>query len=192
MKKVFICLLVVLTVFLIYLANMDRKVYYLALGNCLDGSYSNDIVSYLNDKEVLEKYNDDFGYVNARIPDIIDDINDNLKKDVTIKNALIKADLVTLSINNDDVYKRISDDNVYDYIDDLALDLDGLFKLMRQYCKEDIVFINLINDDNDVITYFNDKFNKICLKYDVIYVDGYDSNISEKVINKIDKSLFEG
>ena len=42
MKKILIIGLVLLSIFLIYLANMDKKVYYLALGDSLEKFYLND------------------------------------------------------------------------------------------------------------------------------------------------------
>ena len=226
MRKILIIGLVFLSIFLIYLANMDNKVYYVALGDSLEKEYVNNeevygyahyIKKYLEKKDLLEKYLDGYARVDTRSTDIINDINNNIKittskGSTSIKNALIKADLVTLNINYDDIYSKLSDPNiiyndVYDYIDDLTYDLEQLFKLMREYCKEDIVFIGPYNpfsslneDVLDVIDYLNKKYKDVCLEYDIIYVDISDINdinkdnlekIGNKVINKMSKSLFE-
>lgn len=224
MKKILIVGLVFLSIFLIYLANMDKKVYYVALGDSLEKTYvsseevygySHYIKNYLKEKNILERYTDEFAGANVRSTDIINDINNNKKittpkGSINIKNALIKADLVTINLNYDDIYSKLGDfsvinNAVYDYIDDLAYDLDNLFKLMREYCKEDIVFISNYNpysDDEalDVLDYLNRKYKDVCLEYDVIYVDisDFDSLSSENlrgignmVIDKMSKSLFE-
>lgn len=226
MKKILIIGLVLLSIFLIYLANMDKKVYYVALGDSLEKFYLEDnevygyshyIKKYLKDNDLLERYSDDFARVDMRSTDIINDINNNkkittVKGSFNLKNALIKADLVTLNLNYNDIYSKLYDPNViyneiYDYIDDLAYDLDNLFKLMREYCKEDIVLVGFYNpfqeaseDVLDVFEYLNKKYRDVCLEYDVIYVDISDINyisedslkkISNKVIYKMSKNLFE-
>lgn len=198
MKKILFVLFVFLFVFIIYLANMDKKVYYLALGDSSDSedNYSFFIKSYLNKKNVLEKAVYDYSDSNDRITDIYNRIISNEKsKDGTLKNSLIKADLVTLKIKIDDVYEKINDSSfvyVYDYIDDLTKDFDKLINLIRKYSKEDIMFIgyNYKNDnkvERKIVAYLNKRYKKVCDKYDVIFVS--DTSL---ITEKIDKYLFEG
>ena len=224
MKKILIIVLVLLSIFLIYLTNMDKKVYYLALGDSLEREYldnseiygySHYIKNYLKEKDLLERYSDDFAKVDTRITDIIRDINNNKKVTTSkgsfsLKNALIKADLITVNISSNDVFNKLSKDNVifndvYDYIDNLAFDLDRLFELMREYCKEDIIMIGPYNpysdvDRVDVYEYFNKKYKDVCLKYDIIYIDLSDVKkidgesykvLADRVIDKMNKNLFE-
>ena len=226
MKKILIIGLVFLSIFLIYLVNMDKKVYYVALGDSLEKFYLEDrevygyshyIKKYLKDKDLLERYSDDFARVDMRSTDIINDINSNKKittpkGSFNLKNALIKADLVTVNLSYEDIFNKLFDSNIiyndiYDYIDDLAYDLDSLFKLMREYCKEDIVFVGFYNpfkeaneDVLDIFETLNKKYKDVCLEYDVIYVDISDidtitstslEKIGNKVINKMRKNLFE-
>ena len=198
MKKILFGLFTVLFVFIIYLANMDKKVFYLALGDSRgeNDNYSFYVKDYLKEKNVLEKAVYDYSGSNDRITDIYNRIIYNEKsKGSTIKNALIKADLVTLKINIDDVYEKIDDSsfvNVYDYIDDLAKDFEKLLNLIRKYCKEDIMFIgyryrNDSMDEKDLIIYLNKRYKEICDKYDVIFVS--DTSLITEII---DKYLFEG
>ena len=225
MKKILITGLVFLVIFLIYLANMDKKVYYVALGDSLEREYvSNEevygysyyIKNYLKKDDLLERYSDDFAKADTRITDIIKDINNNTKittnkGSFSLKNALIKADLITVNISSNDVFNKLKGNNivyndVYDYIDDLANDLDNLFKLMREYCKEDIVMVGPYNpfsdssDKLDVYEYFNEKYKDVCGEYDIIYVDLSDiseingqnyERIANRVIDKMNKNLFE-
>lgn len=227
MKKILIIGLVLLIIFLIYLANMDKKVYYVALGDSLEKvyledsevySYSHYVKEYLNSQDLLERYSDDFAKVDTRISEIVNDIEENkkvttVKGRFSMKNALIKADLVTLNISNQDIYDKLNNPNVifsevYDYIDDYLFNLDNLFSLMREYCKEDIVFIGPYNpfseSDNenilDILNYLNEQYKKLCEEYDIIYIDisniGVISEstleeIGNKVIAKMDEYLFE-
>ena len=198
MKKILFVLFVFLFVFVIYLANMDKKVYYLALGNSYDSedNYSFYVKDYLNEKDVLEKVVYDYCDSNDRITDIYNKITSNKKsKGGTIKNSLIKADLVTIKINIDDVYEKINDSSfvdVYDYIDDLVKDFDKLLNLIRKYSKEDIMFIGYTykNDnasEKDLISYLNKRYKEVCDRYDVVFVKN-----PSLITEKIDKYLFEG
>lgn len=198
MRKILFVLFTVLFIFVIYLANMDKKVYYLALGDSTgrDNNYSFYVKDYLNEKNVLEKAVYDYSCSDDRITDIYNRIISNEKsKEGTLKHALIKADLVTLKINIDDVYEKIDDPsfvNVYDYIDDLTKDFEKLLNLIRKYCKEDIMFIgysyrNDNTDEKHLIDYLNKRYKEVCDKYDVIFV--IDPSL---IIKSIDKYLFEG
>jgi len=200
MKKILLLGLIFLLVFLIYLCNIDKKVYYLALGDSLaygEGAYGKKVSGYtsivkdyLKEQGILEVYVDEFAQSGYRTTDLINDIEDNKKivkgkKDITIKNALIKADLVTLSIGANDILNKINIENeapyekIYDYIDELAIDLEKLLKLMREYSKEDIILIGYYNPypylnsnkiDN-VFEYLNKKYREVCMEYKIYYVE---------------------
>ena len=229
MKKIIIIGLTFFSVFIIYLANMDRKIYYLAFGdsqktylgksgNEIKG-YSFYVNKYLNNKDILERYIYQYSDEKDRITDLINYIKDNKEyKNNTLKNSLIKADLVTISISISDIFSKLDDDSVvysdvYDYIDDLANDLSDLLRLIREYCKEDIVFIGYFNpydddDISDIVNYLNKKYKDVCNDYNVSYVDISNMDkkyindgqvtkegikfISQMVINTVDKILFEG
>lgn len=210
MKKIMILGLIVLSVFLIYLCNLDKKVYYLSLGE--NSGYSNYVKNYLKEKGVLEVYVDEYMKKDTKITDLINDINNNksiVKKnrEITLKNALVKADLITISFSEKDILSK--KDNVYNYIDDMVKDLDKFLKLMRQYSKEDIILIGFYNKDkNDVFEYLNKRFKEKCNKYDVTYIDiqnkfsenpEFNENnligqnmIASEIINVVDKKLLKG
>lgn len=200
MKKILISCLIILVVFLIYLCNMDKKVYYLALGDSLasgEGAYGkqikgySDYVSdYLKSKNLLEIYVSEFAKSGYRTTDLINAIEDNKKvrvnkKHATLQNALIKADLVTVSIGANDILNKLNTEtpidysNLYNYIDDLGDDLEELLSLMREYCKEDIVLVGYYNpypylnnrNTEDIFNYLNTKYQKISEEYKVTYVE---------------------
>jgi len=198
MKKILIFGIILLSTFLIYLATLDRKVYYLSLGDSLalgatpygghDYGYSDYVKDYINNKKKLEKYINSFANDNYRTIDLMNDIKNNKtiiynNKKVSIKNALIKADLITLSIGSNDFlsYITIRDLNsaeLYKYLDEVIVDIEALFKLMREYCKEDIIYIGLYNYFNidmldPIIEYGNQRLKVICENYDIKYIDTY-------------------
>lgn len=198
MKKILISAIVILSVFLIYLCNMDKKVYYLALGDSLaygEGpnnkkikGYSDYVKDYLTQKNLLETYIPNFAEKGQRTYDLINLINDNKKitinkKNISIQNALIKADLVTLSIGANDILNKIDTNSynknqIYNYIDELTKDLNKLLKLMREYCKEDIILVGYYNpyyiEDNtttEIFNYLNKKYKEIAKEYNVKYIE---------------------
>lgn len=209
MKKILVLGIVLLGIFLIYLSTLDKKVYFLSLGdeisqginlyNKKDYNYNDYVKEYLENKKVLETYINLYFNDNMRTIDLIDYIEENKEivvdgKKKTIKNALIKADLVTLSIGSNDVVSKLllknnyTKEELYNYLDEYLKDIENLFKLMRQYCKEDIVFIgyyNIFNDDtyNEYFKYLNKKVKKISNNYEINFVDIMDDIKNDKINN---------
>lgn len=206
MKKILTLGIIILSIFIIYLTTIDRKVYFLALGDQIslgqttdnnEKNYNEYSTEYLKQKNKLEKSITEFSQQGYRITDIINDIKNNkeLNNKITIKNALIKADLVTISIGTNDIITKIDTENklnnidynrLYKNIKEILIDLENLFDLLRQYCKEDIILvgININTTDkkiNEMIKFTNEKFKEISNKYRIIYIDC----LEEKIENKI-------
>lgn len=200
MKKILIIGTIILSVFLIYLTTIDKKVYYLSLGDEIalgmtkegyyEKSYTNYIKEYLENKNKLEIYINQYETQGYRITDIINDIKNNKEieeTNTTIKNALIKADLLTISIGNNDIKSKINEtkeltnidyNNLNKNINTIINDLNNLLKLIREYCKEDIVMIgiNIKTDDekiNNMIKTANEKIEEICKNYNIKYINIY-------------------
>ena len=198
MKKILVIGVVIISIFLIYLTTIDKKVYYVSLGDEIslgmtkegyyEKSYPIYIKEYLEEKKKLEIFIDDYETQGYRITDLINDINNNKEVEETnktIKNALIKSDLITLSIGTNDIISKINTEKaltkidynrLYKNIDEIINDLDKLLKLIREYCKEDIILIgiNIQTEDeklNEIINYANEKFKEISEKYKIYYID---------------------
>lgn len=215
MKKILILAVIILTVFLIYLTTIDKKIYYLALGDEIslgmteNGYYEKDYTKYV--KEYLEKinkleiYQDEFRAQGYRITDIINDIENNKEieeTNKTIKNALIKSDLVTISIGTNDIISKTNAINKYNYnnikesLEKINKDMESLLKLIREYCKEDIILIGIyINDEdeniNNLLKNENIILKNLSEKYNITYVDLYNTlNSKEKFYpNKEDYTI---
>ena len=208
MKKILILGIIILSIFIIYLTTIDKKVYFLSLGDEIalgitkegyyELNYNDYIKEYLENKNKLEIYINDFTTQGYRITDIINDINKNKEleeKNKTIKNTLIKADLVTLSIGTNDIisqiereYKltKIDYNKIYKNIKQITEDLDKLLKLLREYCKEDIILvgINITTEDekiNEIINYANETFEQISNKYNITYINQYENKQEIKI-----------
>lgn len=181
LKTALVLALILFIVFVIYLSHIDKKVYYVALGDYQALGLTNEgIITYgytdylkdsLKKENKLETYIIGYAKDNARITDIIHDIEQNKKiqindKTQTLKNALIKADLVTLSVGMNDLFYKIgvnpdlqtlNYNEVYYHVDEMMEDLEQLFELLREYCKEDIIMTGFYNP----IDISNEKLNEI-------------------------------
>ena len=187
MKKILFALVIFVIVFLIYSFNINKKVYYLSLGDYLSyGINNNKIVNNTYSNNLREYYKDNLeNYVNYsvlddyRVMDLYKDITSNKKikfknKKYNIQNLLIKANLITISIGmNDLLYKIEYSNNMYDYTDELLNDIEKLLVLIRKYNKDKIYVLGFYNiiDDLELINYANLKLNKICNQNKVVYVD---------------------
>lgn len=196
MKKILVLTIIVLTIFIIYLTTIDKKIYYLALGDEIslgmtetyyEKSYTEYVKEYLEKEKKLETYQDEFRTQGYRITDIINDIKNNKEieeTNKTIKNALIKSDLVTISIGTNDILSKINAasrynyNNIKDSLEQITKDIEELLKIIREYCKEDIILIGIyINTEDENINNLLKNENTIlkdtCEKYNIIYVDLY-------------------
>lgn len=200
MKKIFIVLVILLSVLLIYLGFKDKKIYYLSLGDSLangvneygikDYGYSDYIKEYLENKDLLEVYVNSTVNNNKTTIDIMNDIVDNVNvsvgnKEKTFQNTLIKADLITISLGLNELLKDLELNNdfntndLYTKFEQLIKDYDKLFKLLRSYSKEDIMFIGIYNPTNnqeldDFFKYANSKLSNLCIKYEINYINIYE------------------
>ncbi len=193
MKKIIITIAVTLTVLYIYQIFKDDKIYYVNIGDNLltDKSYADFIVKEFDGE--LEEYNSSFTNQKYQTTDLINAFEDNLKIDnKTIKNLVIKADIVTISVGNNDIDRK---NLTKEYIDEVISDIDILLKLVKKWCKEKVVLIGLNNE------YANLKLKNKAKEYNFIYIDIYSysslykdedkinilghKHISEEIIDKL-------
>lgn len=190
-------LIISLSIFIIYNLNIDNKVYYF---NIMDKEYDYDTYNVLLNKNIKnkEKYINHVEY-DYRTTDLIRNIKDNIGiDDKKIQNILIKADIITLMIgNNELIYKSNTSDmtELFEYSNSLIEDLDELFKLIRKYCKEKIFFIGFYNNNeyyNELYTFLNLRIKDLCSDYDIEYINRSDIfneqenvNIYNKIYQKV-------
>ena len=185
MKKILVTIFIIIIVAIIYIVFKDNKIYYVSISDRLnnDYSYKDYIKDYLDELNILEKYSD-ISDIDNRITDIIRNIEDNQEYDgKNIKNILIKADILTLSVGYNDIITKMDKYNIYTmygYIDTFLSDLNSLYSLLREYDKEKIIMLGYYNPYsskyNDIINYINQNVENLCLKYNIDYIDISDIN----------------
>lgn len=184
MKKILGMGIIILFVFLIYLSTIDKKVYFLTLTSDKNNLYNDKIKNDLEKQGLLEQYITCFNKEDRRITDSIKMIEDNEtrktnKKDQSIKNALIKADVVVIETGKVDLFSKLAyeenEEELYEYVDELIKDLDTYLSLVRMYCKEDVYLLKIYNPQNkfneNVIRYMNEQMQMKAQKYKIHYID---------------------
>ena len=197
MKKILVLILILFSIVYIYTLTIDKKVYYLSLDNDKE-LFSNNISNYLSKKNKLEKYIYGFSNQNTRVSDYLNMIKENNEikynnKKITIKNALIKADLITISLNMDDLnYYMNSVENYIEYKNDLF----EFLKKVREYSKEDIFLIgiyynNKLNNVETRIKKLNYELIDFCNEYKIKYIDIIENrnNLTNKLIEEIENTV---
>ena len=190
MKKILTIIIVLLAVFLIYLGFKDKEIYYFSMGDSLANGINSynakdyGYADYVKDSLEIKKY-ESFTNNNKRSIDFVKDIEDNIKiNGKNIQNILIKADIITLSVGMNDLFSNVTFNNdfsvndLYMKLEEVMVDLENLFKLLRTYSKEDIIYIGIYNclKENSLDEFFiyaNEQLKKLCDNYKITYLDIY-------------------
>lgn len=170
LKKLFVIALIFAIVFIIYIFNIDKNIYYIALGDSLAAGqnpyneiafgYSDYVSNYLQENHLLEYYTKEYAKSGYRTTDLINDIENNKKikinnKEMGLKTVLRDSDLITLSIGANDIFYKLglnglninleNIDNIYKYIDETLKDTEKLINLLTKYCKKEIILVGYYN-----------------------------------------------
>ncbi len=168
MKKIIIIFLIFFSIFYIYLLTCDERIYYLSISNNYNSNdFSNIIEKKLKRNNLLEIHVNEFSNNNNRITDYIDMIDDNKyiiknNKKIHFKNALIKADIITLSLGTKDFITNYGDST--EKVLTIRNNIETLIKKIREYSKEDIYFISIYSEyvDSKYIDKLNNDIKIIC------------------------------
>lgn len=198
LKTIIVLIIIILSIFLIYFFNLDTKVYYVNISDLQFENidpYNELIANELKKQDKSEKYINDFSDKDYRTTDLIRDIEQNKtitinNKEQTLQNALIKADILTLKIGDNELNYKIDTTEIselFDYCDTLINDLEELFKIIRKYCKEDIYFIGFYSNHSDyydeIYNYINLKIEDIAQDYEVEFIKTENLKESKEHIN---------
>lgn len=196
-KTILFLIIVSLLIFLIYLTNKDQEIYYVNIDATNGNKYNEIIKKHYLEKKKLEQYVNEFSKKDYRTTDLIRDIKDNKKiNEKTIQNVLIKSDILVLNIGINDINYKIGNTNkeeLYNYTDQVLLDIEELLKLVRTYSKEKIYFIGFKNNKglsyNEYFSYTNKRLKSICDEYNIYFIDidkeeNIDNNVTKYILNK--------
>lgn len=181
MKKVIFVIVLFLSCYVVYNVTEDNRVNYMAIGDGIVFGYKDLISDYLMDSKKLDNFNDSFVNCDYRITDLINKIkyNDYVvldNKRVYINQVLKEADIITLSIGNNELYYKISLNNegIYEYIENMLYDMDILFKEINRY-NHRLVFVtgvyNYFGGNSDLIDYVNLKIKRMAIEEGFVFID---------------------
>lgn len=187
MKKVFLILILFLSCYFIYNKTIDKKIYYLTIGDSLSKGtneygvvsygYNDFVKDYLYSHNILEEYNKTFTDNDYRITDIIKVLEYNEKKDNYSLNRLIKqADVITLSLGMNEIYYKLAknNENIYTYIDNIINDYNRILNYINNFHHNKVFILgyyNVLGDNNDIFNYANHKLKEMCSNYNFTYID---------------------
>lgn len=198
-KIIIFLILMFLMLFLIYVFNQDKEIYYVNIDTTKNNNYQKTIKKYYQDQKKLEKYINEFSKQDYRTTDLIRDIKDNKKiNNQTIQNALIKSDLLILNVGINDINYKIGNTNkeeLYQFTDQVLLDIEELFKLIRIYSKEKVYFIGFKNTNgisyNEYYLYTNKRLKSICNQYKITFIDiNKEKNSDQIIVNTILNNIY--
>ena len=198
MKKILVVILIFVLVFIIYKANDNELIDYMSLGDSINegiNSYGNHsygyndyLKSYLENNDLLHKYNSYYSKNNYTILELVDDIKDDKSvlyddKTYNIKKELREADLVTIAIGMDELVEILNMkadlDTIKPKLDTMIGNMDTLLKNITSLSKTKIILIGYYNPYQDtkessrIFAYLNDKYKSLANKYKITYVDIY-------------------
>lgn len=163
--------------------------------------YTDYIANYLKKNDLLRSYTKGYAVSGYRTTDVINDINlgktiDIDGEQVNIKKALREANLVTISIGANDFLQKLNVssldkkipplDNLKKIIDEIIPDIEKTLATVKRYAKGQIIVVGYYNPlpslfktnstELDLLfAYAKEEYQKICNKYNVDYVDVYET-----------------
>jgi len=195
-KLILIILVSAIFTYLIYFFNKEEKLRIVALGDGIasgetsykiDGiSYNDYIKEYFESKKLLKNFDNKYAYKNYKITELIDDLKSNDLKDneeLYIKQILHKANLITISIGEDELVKlAMTNDLDTKYLKKFIKEYDDLMYMLKSVTEAKVILIgfyeNKYLDKSDVII-LNSELSNIAIKYKAIFI-----NISDLMLNK--------
>ena len=218
MKKIIVPILIFILVFIIYKFNDKNLIDYMVIGDSISlgiNSYGNKtygyndyLKTYLENNDLLHKYNNYFSKRNYKIEKLTSDIESNKNilyndKTYNIRKELREADLLTIGVGMDEIVKILNKDNnifnnIQDDLDNLVNEMDNLLKKITELSKSKIILIGYYNPSNNynkntdtIFAYIKDKYNSLAKKYNIEYVDIYNLIKKDKsyLPNKMDYHL---
>ena len=192
MKIILVLIFFSLFIFITYIENSKDDINYTILGdkdifsnNIISKNFSDLIYEELSSIKDFGFYSKDFIENDIRVIDLINNINSNKKIDnITIQNILTRTNILILGVGNNEINYKISkldmkennDYIMYSYLDQLLIDIQSLINLIKEYQKDNIIFLGYYNDtgnkNNDkYYIYINKQLEKIMKDNDICFIN---------------------
>lgn len=187
MKKVILLLILFLSCYFIYNKTIDKKLYYLAIGDSLakgineyggiSYGYNDFLKKYLADKNMLKEYNNKYTDSEYSIIDIVNILEYNKKKDNISLSYLIKrSDIITISLGMNEIYYKLNKNtqNIYTYVDNLINNYEKILMYINKFPHKKVYILgyyNILGNNNDIFEYTNYKLEEISKKYNYDYIN---------------------
>lgn len=198
-KLIIIILVSGVFTYLIYALTKDEKLRIVALGDGIasgetaykiDGiSYNDYIKEYFENKKLLKHFSSDYAYKNNKLTNLIQSIEENNLKydDLNIKQLLNKADIITLSIGEEELVKlAITNDLTNEYIQEYIRSYGILLSHLKDISEAKIFVVGFyeneyLNKSNTII--LNSELANIVLKYNANFINISDIMLDKEYIN---------
>ena len=171
-QKLFVFFFAFIFTFILYSTFKNNKIYYLSLGDNfavgltpfdeINKSYSDYFCDYLENKNLLDKYNNYFSEINYKTTDLINDIKLNKEKEIddkkiSINESIAKSDIITISIGFNDLFYSAKynkeeckiNNKMKENIDKIFKNIEEIISLIRKINDSDIYFIGYFNPHNE-------------------------------------------
>ena len=197
-KKTLFYTSIVIMVIIVFSITRSNKINYVSIGDSLsygEGCYGekiygfSDYVSdYIKDSERLDSYIN-LSYKRFSLQNLTDAVEYNLSikgKNDNFKRVLRESDLVTIDVGNIDISSNVLNKRTDIEVDsaDIVKNLENMLITIRKYAMGKVFAIGFYNpypylsenkDEIDrYVMFINKKYNELCNKYDVIYIDIFD------------------
>lgn len=146
--------------------------------NVAGPSFNDYVKEYLENKNKLSNYNNEFSQAHLKIHELNEYLEDNTLGKFTrtpIKQTIASADILTISIGLDEfadlsIQGNLTSENMDNYIKEM----DNLLKTIREFYDKKIIIVGLYPaykfDQKDAIE-INSLLKKIAGKYDALFLD---------------------
>ena len=195
-KLILIVLFSIFLTYIIYFSLNENNVYLVVLGDGIssgetpyniDGiSYNDYLEEYFHSKRILKKYNHTYAYKNYKLEELLNDLKSNIinKNDnLTIQQIIHKADLITISIGEEELVKlSITNDLSKDKLNEFISEFDDLIYMLKDLTEAKIYIIGFYENnylDKSNVIILNSELANIALKYECSFI-----NISDLMLNK--------
>ena len=158
--------------------------------NVAGPSFNDYLKQYLETKNKLANYNNEFSQAHLKAHELNDNLEDNALGKFTripIKQTIASAEILTISIGLDEFADLSIQNNLTsESADNYLKEMDTLLKTIREFYDKKIIILGLYSayqlNKSDVLE-INSKLNLLAGNYNCIYYDLFSYSLNNKYLN---------